>query len=447
MIDAGQADLAFRLVLAAAVRVWSADPGPATRDYLIAVMARLPVPPDDPRLLAAGGFVDPARYGDLIARRIAALRPDQLDAAAAELAMSVHLVGADEAIAAVQRAVVDGARRAGKLTVLPRMATQQTWNAITLADWQAAVPSADEAVRLAVETRQPMWQAAALTGQAMIAGMRGDDADAERLAQHAEALVLPARISAVLCGSSSRAAARSPPGLRRGVRAAARYSTAPTPPTRRCRAPGSSVTWRRPRPAQNRRPKPAVLAAFRPGDHDSVTRRRVALFAAPLLADDQLATRCASALRTSRAGRSTRPRLLLIRLLAAPPSTSRRGPGPTRAHVRSARPMACCRGRSVPASNSAPPERRSEHPRAAVDVPVPQELQIAVLASEGLSIRNRPALCSSHRPSGSHLYRRSSRSWASPPASSCRRCWPPSTPARPPGRRPAQGRPVRGPFR
>ena len=59
MIDAGQTDLSFRLVLAAAVRVWSADPGPATRDYLIAAMARLPVSPDDPRLLAPAALSIP----------------------------------------------------------------------------------------------------------------------------------------------------------------------------------------------------------------------------------------------------------------------------------------------------------------------------------------------------------------------------------------------------
>ena len=259
MIDAGQTDLSFRLVLAAAVRVWSADPGPATRDYLIAAMARLPVPPDDPRLLAAGGFVDPAHYGDLITRRIAGLRPDQLDAAAGKVAMSIHLVGADQTINAVQLAVVDGARREGKLTALPRMATQQTWNAIALADWQVAVPAADEAVRLAIETRQPMWEAAAMTGQAMIAGMRGDDTDAKRLAQHAEALVLPARISAVLCGiqfARGVTAIAAVATTRRSISCAG-SSTALTRPIRRCRAPGRSVTSRRPPRTQGGWRRPA----------------------------------------------------------------------------------------------------------------------------------------------------------------------------------------------
>ena len=415
MIDAGQADLAFRLVLAAAVRVWSADPGPATRDYLIAVMARLPVPPDDPRLLAAGGFVDPARYGDLITRRIAGLRPDQLDAAAAELAMSVHLVGADQAIVAVQRAVVDGARREGKLTALPRMATQQTWNAIALADWQAAVPAADEAVRLAIETRQPMWQAAALTGQAMIAGMRGDDADAERLAQHAEALVLPARISAVLCGIQ----------FARGVTAiaAGRYDEA-FDQLRRVfdRADPSyqavQSTWalgdlaeaamHTGRVAEARE----IAAAFRPGELDSVApwTRVALLYGAPFLAEDDAAE---AEFRRALAANLARWPAYRARLLLEYGSWLRRRyrVAQARGPLRTARQICVAHG-LLPWAERARRELRAtgeagEEPRAPQRTCLsPQELQIAQLAAEGLSNREiAERLYLSHRTVGSHLYR------------------------------------------
>jgi len=415
MIDAGQADLAFRLVLAAAVRVWSADPGPATRDYLIAIMARLPVPPDDPRLLAAGGFVDPARYGDLITRRIAGLRPDQLDAAAAELAMSVHLVGADPAIVAVQRAVVDGARRVGKLTALPRMATQQTWTAIALADWQAAVPAADEAVRLAIETRQPMWQAAAMTGQAMIAGMRGDDADAERLAQHAEALVLPARISAVLCGIQ----------FARGVTAiaAGRYDEA-FDQLRRVfdRADPSyqavQSTWalgdlaeaamHTGRVAEARE----IAAAFRPGELDSVApwTRVALLYGAPFLAEDDAAE---AEFRRALAANLARWPAYRARLLLEYGSWLRRRyrVAQARGPLRTARQICAAHG-LLPWAERARRELRAtgeagEEPRMPQRTCLsPQELQIAQLAAEGLSNREiAERLYLSHRTVGSHLYR------------------------------------------
>ena len=415
MIDAGQADLAFRLVLAAAVRVWSADPGPATRDYLIAAMARLPVPPDDPRLLAAGGFVDPARYGDLITRRIAGLRPDQLDAAAAELAMSVHLVGADQAINAVQRAVVDSARREGKLTALPRMITQQTWNAIALADWPAAVPAADEAVRLAIETRQPMWQAAAMTGQAMIAGMRGDDTDAERLAQHAEALVLPARISAVLCGIQ----------FARGVTAiaAGRYDEA-FDQLRRVfdRADPSyqavQSTWalgdlaeaamHTGRVAEARE----IAAAFQPGELDSVApwTRVAQLYAAPFLAEDDAAE---AEFRRAVAANLVRWPAYRARLLLEYGSWLRRRyrVAEARGPLRTARQICVAHGllpwaerarRELRATGEAGEEPRTPQ-RACLS---PQELQIAQLAAGGLSNREiAERLYLSHRTVGSHLYR------------------------------------------
>jgi AAA ATPase domain len=248
MIDAGHIDLAFRLLMAAAVRVWAADPGPETRAYLMAATERLPVPADDPRLLSVGGFVDPARYGDLIAQRITALRPGELDPLSAELAMSIHLVGAGEAIIAVQRVVVDGVRREGRLAALPRLLTQQAWNAIALADWQTAVPLADEAVRLADEMRQPLWQAAAMTGQAMIAGMRGEAEAAGQLARRAEAMVLPRGSARCCAASSSRSASpRSAPDVmtRRSIICAG-CSIAPIPRTRPCRVPGHSATWLRP---------------------------------------------------------------------------------------------------------------------------------------------------------------------------------------------------------
>ena len=415
LTDAGDTDMACRLVMAAAVRVWSADPGPEARAYLITVMERLAVAPDDPRLLSAGGFVDPARYGDLIARRIAALRPDQLDPASAELAMSIHLVGADEAITAVQDAVVDGTRAAGKLAALPRLLTQQAWNAITRADWPVAAATADEAVRLAVETGQPLWHAAAMTGQAMIAGMRGDGQDAERLAQRAEALVLPARINAVLCGIQ----------FARGVTAiaAGRYGEA-FEQLRRVfdRADPSyqvvQSTWalgdlaeaaaRTGRTTEARE----ILAAFRPGERDSVTpwTRVALLYAAPLLADDELVEQEFRRSLTANLARwpSYRARLLLeygswLR--------RRRRPADARAPLRTARQI-CEAHDLLPWADRARLELRatgeaSEKPRAQQWTSLsPQELQIALLAAEGLSNREiAQRLYLSHRTVGSHLYR------------------------------------------
>lgn len=415
MTIAGSIDLAFRLLLAAAVRVWSADPGPQTRAYLIAATEQLGVPADDPGLLSVRGFIDPAGYGDLIAKRIAALPPGPLDPASAELAMSIHLVGADEAITAVQRAVVDGARREGRLAALPRLLTQQTWNAIARADWPAAVPAADEAVRLAIETRQPVWQAAAMTGQAMIAGTRGDDELAEELARRAEAIALPVRVSAVLCGVQ----------FTRGVTAiaAGRYDEAfeylrrvfdRADPSYQavqsswCLGDMAEAAGRTGHAAEARE----LLTAFRPGEHDSVTPwTGVALvYAAPLLAADEAAEQ---EFRRALKANLVRWPSYRARLLLEYGSWLRRHRrvAEARAPLRAARQICDAHG-LLPWAERARQELRaageaSQAPRPQQWASLsPQELQIAQLAAEGLSNREiGQRLYLSHRTVGSHLYR------------------------------------------
>ena len=58
--------------------------------------------------------------------------------------------------------------------------------AARVADWNAAIPAADEGRRLSVEFGEPMWEAGAATVAATIAGMRGDAEAAEAAAAQAE---------------------------------------------------------------------------------------------------------------------------------------------------------------------------------------------------------------------------------------------------------------------
>jgi DNA-binding CsgD family transcriptional regulator len=416
MIDAGDRQLAFQLLLAAAMHVWSADPGPESRARLMAAAGRLPGPADDSHLLSIGGFVNPARYGDLITRRIAALRPGQLDPAAAELAMSIHLVGADEPVVAVQRAVVDEARREGRLTALPRLLTQQVWNAVALADCAVAVPAADEAVRLAAETRQPLWQSAAMTGQAMIAGMRGEDEAAGQLAGRAEAMVLPARISAVLCGIQ----------FARGVTAigAGHYDEAfdqlgrvfdtadPSYQAVQCTWVLGDLAEAAARTGRTGEARD-IVAAFRPGDDDSVTpwTRVALLYAAPLLASEVNAE---WEFRHALGVNLARWPFYRARLLIEYGSwlRRRRRVAESRAPLRTARQICEAHGlrpwserarQELRATGEASTETQPDQQSAGLS---PQELQIAQLAAEGMSNREiGQRLFLSHRTVGSHLYR------------------------------------------
>jgi ATP/maltotriose-dependent transcriptional regulator MalT len=61
-----------------------------------------------------------------------------------------------------------------------------------VADWGVAIPAAEEARRLATELREPQWVAAADTVDSIIAGIRGDQDEAERAAARAERIAVPA---------------------------------------------------------------------------------------------------------------------------------------------------------------------------------------------------------------------------------------------------------------
>jgi ATP/maltotriose-dependent transcriptional regulator MalT len=79
--------------------------------------------------------------------------------------------------------------------------------AARMADWDAAIPAADEGRRLSVEFGEPMWEAGADTVAATIAGMRGETeiaeaaaarAEQQGLAAHAHTTVALARVGRVL---------------------------------------------------------------------------------------------------------------------------------------------------------------------------------------------------------------------------------------------------------
>ena len=64
--------------------------------------------------------------------------------------------------------------------------------AARLGDWEVAIPAAEEARRLAEELGEPQWEAAADTVISLVAAMRGDEEQAERMAVQAEIVAEPA---------------------------------------------------------------------------------------------------------------------------------------------------------------------------------------------------------------------------------------------------------------
>jgi len=199
----GDTDLALKLLYGAAVRCLWADPGQATRDEIVAAAERLEVAPTDPRLLVALAYGSPIGRGATVIDRLSRLpAAARSDAAAMRLAgLAAMAAGVFDLAERFEAAAAAGLRAQGRLGLLPRALAQQAWNAALLADLGAAIPAAEEARRLAQETRQPLVTATAEAVQAMLAAFRGDVEAAEAIAAKAEQTAIPIGASAVLAAT------------------------------------------------------------------------------------------------------------------------------------------------------------------------------------------------------------------------------------------------------
>lgn len=196
----GQDDAAMRILWGAAMRCFWAEPGAAARRTLLDVAAELPVPDDDPRLIAVAAYVAPFERGTAVLEQLRVLAgATGADPETDRYLGSASLqVGAFDLAARFSTAAVPGLRAQGRLGLLPRALAVQAWCRVRLGDLAGAAPSAAEAVRLAHETGQPFMGGLALAVQAEIAAMRGDHKQANALADEAERAGLAAGARPVL---------------------------------------------------------------------------------------------------------------------------------------------------------------------------------------------------------------------------------------------------------
>ena len=413
----GDADVALRFVHLAAVQTWVTDVGSEVRSRVLAAGERVAASDDDPLLLAVYSLTDPdGRSGSLIdlARRFA---PRDTDAESAyRVGAALNLAGAFGMSAALLASAARQLRDDGGLHQLVEVLAQQAWTAFPPLDWALATPSAAEAVRLARETGQPMWEASALTVQAALAGVRADFAVAERLIRAAEALALPMGATPMLCGIQlTRGLTALGEGRNEEAYAQLHRMFEPSDPAHHHfqsawalgdLAEAAAHTGHVPAARE-------TLAAFesRASAGETSTWTHVAmLYARPLLADDDHAESLFH--RALRADLSAWP-LYRARLLLSYGRWLRRQrrSADSRAPLRSAREAFDALG-ALAFAEQARTDLRAAGERSQEPVPhawqelSPQELQIAQLAADGLSNREIGGrLYVSHRTVASHLYR------------------------------------------
>jgi DNA-binding CsgD family transcriptional regulator/tetratricopeptide (TPR) repeat protein len=190
--EAGDRALHFALLWLVATRAWWADPGPAARRTVVEAASRLG-DADDLHVLAIQAYADPFGHAPAVLARVqqAAAEGTHDTEALLYLGPAAVAVGAFDIGMTLLSAATDGLRADGRLAHLAYVLTIQGIVAARLADWDVAIPAAEEARSLAIELGQPLWKASAETLVSTIAGMRGDEDAAERASAEAERIALP----------------------------------------------------------------------------------------------------------------------------------------------------------------------------------------------------------------------------------------------------------------
>jgi ATP/maltotriose-dependent transcriptional regulator MalT len=287
--------------------------------------------------------------------------------------------------------------------------------AARLGDWDVAVTEAEEASRLADELAEPQWQAAADTVVSLVAAMRGDPGKAELLAARAETVAEPAGANITMAFAQF---GRVLAALATGRHADAyRFADRLFEPADSAYHPVIS-SWliadlaeaarniERLDDARKRVAQIETSAGGRPGTWvDLGLRHARALLADPTEAGDRFDEALAADLTRWPFQRAR------IQLAYGQWLRRQRRVAESRAALREARDTFDALG-SAPWSDQARSELRASGERSRRRIPeardqlTAQELQIAQLASQGLSNREiGQRLFLSHRTISTHLYR------------------------------------------
>ena len=123
-----------------------------------------------------------------------------LDAPSAHLlGRAAHSIGDYEAASRLFSTAAERLRDEGRLALLTQTLTMRALGAFLLGDWVLAGPTTDEAIRLAQDTDQPIYQAAAIVPRAALAAVHGDVETASALLADASATLEAVGTAALSC--------------------------------------------------------------------------------------------------------------------------------------------------------------------------------------------------------------------------------------------------------
>ncbi|MEU0434031.1 AAA family ATPase [Streptomyces sp. NPDC006290] len=179
-------DLALDILLAAALRCWWADTGPAARARVVACVDRLPETVGDPRHLTALAGVEPVLRARQVIEALTRTPPGDDGDALLVMGLAAHAVGHMALAAELLARSEVILRRQGRLGLLSQVLTTQSVTYVLLGELVRAADVAEEGKRLAAETGQPAWGAGQLVCDVLLKAFVGDAQEALRRAIEAE---------------------------------------------------------------------------------------------------------------------------------------------------------------------------------------------------------------------------------------------------------------------
>jgi DNA-binding CsgD family transcriptional regulator len=199
-LAAGDLDLALNLLLAAALRCWWAEPGRDARAEVVKAARELPNPGNDPRVVAALAVADWNGNATEVIAQLDKVVLETVDdpSALRLLGAAAHAVGHTvRSIDFLTRAETK-LREQGRLGLLVHVLNMQILNWLEIGDWDAASDAIEEARQLSAETGQPLWENVSIALAAVLAGLRGDNDEAQALASQTEKFASGGRLNALL---------------------------------------------------------------------------------------------------------------------------------------------------------------------------------------------------------------------------------------------------------
>ena len=421
LIDDGEEQFALNALLTAALKCHWLSADEATRESVVSAADELALAADDPRLLGIYALATPSKRGEIVIDLTSRITPADLlrqmpdDAKAFEAmrlyAMALTTVPDNERTRDFKEAAIGGLRQQGRLARLSLTLGAQSIMAVALADWRLAERAGEEAIRLARETRQPRHEGAAQLALAAVAATRGDFSDADTITLAAERTLAPFRprwpfplIEVV----------RATTALARGS-----YTEAFDRCSRIFDPSDISHHWQTSHWAltlmdladaavhsSNVEPARAIVRSLK-GPDNSLEFRWGTSYAAAVLADGDADALFTSAFSSAPASEYAHARL---HLAYGTRLRRQRRISDSRRHLRTALEGFDVLG-ATPWYERAHQELRASGETSRRRAPEtrddlsPQEIQIALLAAEGLTNREIGAkLFVSHRTVGSHLY-------------------------------------------